>query len=90
MYDGERVDDESVPRVSPPLEDEGCTGGNHGKEDKEKESDILVSSAEEMRRRRHRFRDRVWLKPLDDAIKIIDFGGATYDNEQHNSIINTR
>ena len=23
-------------------------------------------------------------------IKIIDFGGATYDHEQHNSIINTR
>ena len=24
---------------------------------------------------------RVWMRPLDDTIKIIDFGGATYDNE---------
>ena len=30
------------------------------------------------------------MRPLDDTIKIIDFGGATYDHEQHNSIINTR
>ena len=30
------------------------------------------------------------MRPLDDTIKIIDFGGATYDNEKHNSIINTR
>jgi serine/threonine protein kinase len=35
-------------------------------------------------------RRRVWMRPLDDTIKIIDFGGATYDHEQHNSIINTR
>jgi len=33
---------------------------------------------------------RIWMRPLDDTIKIIDFGGATYDHEQHNSIINTR
>jgi len=32
----------------------------------------------------------VWLRPLDDQVKIIDFGGATYANESHNSIINTR
>lgn len=37
-----------------------------------------------------RFKQRAWLRPLDDTIKIIDFGGATYKNEQHNSIINTR
>ena len=36
----------------------------------QKHSGGVMSSAEEMRRRRHRFRDRVWLKPLDDAIKI--------------------
>ena len=50
----------------------------------------IMASAEDMRRRQNRFKDRVWLRPLDDAIKIIDFGGATYDDEQHNSIINTR
>ena len=31
-----------------------------------------------------------WVYPISDDIKIIDFGGATYDDEQHNSIINTR
>ena len=35
-------------------------------------------------------KQRVWMRPLDDTIKIIDFGGATYDHEQHNSVINTR
>ena len=40
-----------------------------------------MASAEDMRRRQNRFKDRVWLRPLDDAIKIIDFGGATYDDE---------
>jgi len=34
--------------------------------------------------------ERVYNKPLDDRIKIIDMGGATYDNEHHSSIINTR
>lgn len=33
---------------------------------------------------------KVWLTPLDDQVKIIDFGGATYADEKHNSIINTR
>jgi serine/threonine protein kinase len=28
--------------------------------------------------------------PLDTTIKIIDFGGATYDHERHSDIINTR
>eukprot|EP01016_Furgasonia_blochmanni_P056559 TRINITY_DN9668_c0_g1_i1.p1 TRINITY_DN9668_c0_g1~~TRINITY_DN9668_c0_g1_i1.p1 ORF type:complete len:183 (-),score=18.37 TRINITY_DN9668_c0_g1_i1:205-753(-) len=28
--------------------------------------------------------------PLDDRIKIIDMGGATYDDEYHSTIINTR
>jgi len=27
------------------------------------------------------FKDKFWLKPLDETIKIIDFGGATYDDE---------
>jgi len=31
-----------------------------------------------------------WVRPASDQIKIIDFGGATYDDEQHSSIINTR
>lgn len=28
--------------------------------------------------------------PVDDKLKIIDFGGATYDYEHHSSVINTR
>lgn len=28
--------------------------------------------------------------PKNDLVKIIDFGGATYENEHHSSIINTR
>ena len=28
--------------------------------------------------------------PLHDRIKIIDMGGATFDDEHHSSIINTR
>lgn len=28
--------------------------------------------------------------PIDTRIKVIDFGGATFDNEKHSSIINTR
>jgi serine/threonine protein kinase len=28
--------------------------------------------------------------PIGDQIKIIDFGGATYDYEHHSNIINTR
>lgn len=32
----------------------------------------------------------VWNKPKNDQIKLIDFGGATYANEHHTSIINTR
>lgn len=49
-----------------------------------------MPTPEEMRKRQRRFKEKVWLRPLDETIKIIDFGGATYDEEQHNSIINTR
>ena len=28
--------------------------------------------------------------PVSEEIKIIDFGGATYDNDHHSSVINTR
>jgi len=31
-----------------------------------------------------------WVRPVNDHIKIIDFGGATYDDDQQSSIINTR
>ena len=70
---------------------DGCRGANIG--DGGRHSVIesnLVTSPEELRRRRNRFKEKVWLRPLDDTVKIIDFGGATYQNEQHNSIINTR
>jgi len=31
-----------------------------------------------------------YMRPVSNAIKIIDFGNATYEHEQHSSIINTR
>lgn len=31
-----------------------------------------------------------YLRPISSAIKIIDFGNATYESEQHSSTINTR
>jgi len=31
-----------------------------------------------------------YYKPKYDSIKIIDMGGATYDDDHHSSIINTR
>jgi len=34
--------------------------------------------------------ERVYNRPKNDKIKIIDMGGATYDHEHHSSIINTR
>lgn len=34
--------------------------------------------------------ERIYYEPENEEIKIIDFGGATYDNENHSSIINTR
>jgi len=30
------------------------------------------------------------LKPVSTLVKVIDFGGATYENERHSLIINTR
>lgn len=32
----------------------------------------------------------VWRKPICDEVKLIDFGGATYEDEHHTEIINTR
>jgi len=31
-----------------------------------------------------------YLRPVNSRIKLIDFGNATYDNEHHSSVINTR
>ena len=35
-------------------------------------------------------KEEVWYKARRDEIKLIDFGGATYENEHHTAIINTR
>lgn len=35
-------------------------------------------------------RGRKWFKPNSSEIKVIDFGGATYEHEKHTLIINTR
>jgi serine/threonine protein kinase len=34
--------------------------------------------------------DEVYYFPKETAVKIIDFGGATRENERHSEIINTR
>jgi serine/threonine protein kinase len=33
---------------------------------------------------------KVWHKPICTEVKVIDFGGATYEHERHSLIINTR
>jgi len=35
-------------------------------------------------------RSEVYRRPLYDEIKIIDFGGATFADESHSQVINTR
>lgn len=32
----------------------------------------------------------VWLKPRSSKVKLIDFGGATSEDEYHTAVINTR
>lgn len=54
--------------------EDGCTGGNAGNFDSK---DIEISP-EQVKMRRNRFREAIWMRPLDDQVKIIDFGGATY------------
>lgn len=34
--------------------------------------------------------DETWVKPRNIEIKLIDFGGATNENDHHSEIINTR
>lgn len=34
--------------------------------------------------------NKPYMRPVNDRIKLIDFGNATYENEHHSSIINTR
>lgn len=33
---------------------------------------------------------KTWLRPINTEVKVIDFGGATYEDERHTLIINTR
>ncbi len=35
-------------------------------------------------------KERTWQRPIDTEVRVIDFGGATYDDERHTLIINTR
>jgi serine/threonine protein kinase len=35
-------------------------------------------------------KERSWQRPIDTEVRVIDFGGATYDDERHTLIINTR
>jgi hypothetical protein len=35
-------------------------------------------------------KESMWYRPRNIEIKLIDFGGATYENEHHTKIINTR
>jgi len=34
--------------------------------------------------------ESVWYRPKNVEIKLIDFGGATYEHEHHTQIVNTR
>jgi hypothetical protein len=34
--------------------------------------------------------EKFWRRPYSTEVKVIDFGGATYENERHTLIINTR
>jgi hypothetical protein len=34
--------------------------------------------------------ESVWYRPKNVEIKLIDFGGATYEEEHHTKIVNTR
>merc|ERR1719377_339455 len=45
-----------------------------------------------MRHNRHpeNHQPKPYMRPVTSAIKIIDFGNATYEEEQHTSTINTR
>jgi len=35
-------------------------------------------------------KEATWMSPNSCKVKIIDFGGATFDDEKHTLIINTR
>lgn len=48
------------------------------------------SSSDEGNAHSPREKEEVWLKPVHDEVKIIDFGGATYEKDHHTAIINTR
>ena len=35
-------------------------------------------------------KEEYWSMPINDEVKLIDFGGATYNDDHHSAIINTR
>ena len=53
-------------------------------------SSLKEISAREMREGRSHKKVRAWNKLHDVEVKMIDFGGATYESEHHTQIINTR
>jgi serine/threonine protein kinase len=57
--------------------------------DSESSCSVKEIHPDEMREGRKR-KVPVWNKPMNDQIKLIDFGGATYEDEHHTQIINTR
>ena len=54
------------------------------------QSSLKEISAKEMREGQLKTKKRVWNRPVNTEVKMIDFGGATYQSEHHTQIINTR
>jgi len=78
MYDGDIPDsDESDSK------DEGKNEQNFRKDEMDGCTGGLIGKEEIKMKNK-------WVYPVSDQIKIIDFGGSTYDDDQHSSIINTR
>ena len=64
--DDDENDEESddYEHFSEAQEQDGCTGGNVG--NGHGFNDEIVTSAEELKKRRNRFKEKIWLRPLDD------------------------
>jgi hypothetical protein len=57
---------------------------------KEKKTRSSVSPSTRSYSKEPKDKEELYYYPTEDCIRIIDFGGATYINERHSDIINTR
>ena len=56
----------------------------------DKKSNIRGLSRSSTRSQSRRSNPKMVYKPINDKIKIIDMGGATWEDEYHSTVINTR